>query len=124
MENLGREPGTVHGTVPGPGYSGTNGLGGPYTLPNHQAFSSAYRIFGVEWNADSVSYSVDGATYSTVTRAMAERHGQWVFNHPFFIILTVAVGGAWPGRPPRRSFPSRCTSITSGSTIDECAVQP
>lgn len=99
MENIGREPGTVHGTVHGPGYARTNSLGRPYTLPNNHAFSSAYHVFAVQWNADSVSYSVDNVTYHTVTRALAERHGQWVFNHPFFIILNVAVGGDWPGRP-------------------------
>jgi beta-glucanase (GH16 family) len=28
-----------------------------------------------------------------------ETHGQWVFDHPNFILLNVAVGGAWPGSP-------------------------
>ncbi|HYJ91029.1 MAG TPA: glycoside hydrolase family 16 protein, partial [Pyrinomonadaceae bacterium] len=30
MENIGREPEVVHGTVHGPGYSGANGIGSPY----------------------------------------------------------------------------------------------
>ncbi len=108
MENIGREPGTVHGTVHGPGYSGSNGIGGPYTLPNNQAFSSAYHTFGVQWDANNVVYSVDGTTYFTVTRAMVESHGQWVYDHPFFIILNVAVGGAWPGNPDGTTvFPQR-----------------
>jgi len=25
--------------------------------------------------------------------------GRWVFDHPFFIILNIAVGGDWPGSP-------------------------
>ncbi len=25
--------------------------------------------------------------------------GQWVFDKPYFLILTVAVGGQWPGYP-------------------------
>jgi beta-glucanase (GH16 family) len=24
---------------------------------------------------------------------------EWAFDHPFFIILNVAVGGNWPGEP-------------------------
>jgi beta-glucanase (GH16 family) len=24
---------------------------------------------------------------------------KWVFDHPFFIILNLAVGGSWPGSP-------------------------
>jgi beta-glucanase (GH16 family) len=39
MENVGYEPGTVHGTLHGPGYSGSNGLGAAYTLPGGQSFS-------------------------------------------------------------------------------------
>jgi len=108
MENIGREPGTVHGTVHGPGYSGSNGIGGPYTLPNNQAFYSAYHTFGVQWNTNNVSFSVDGITYFTVTRATVESHGRWVYDHPFFIILNVAVGGAWPGNPDATTvFPQR-----------------
>ena len=33
MENIGREPATVHGTIHGPGYSGSKGIGAPFVLP-------------------------------------------------------------------------------------------
>lgn len=33
MENVGFEPSTVHGTLHGPGYSGSGGIGAGYTLP-------------------------------------------------------------------------------------------
>src|SRR5437868_1881458 len=33
MENIGKEPAIVHGTVHGPGYSGAGRIGGAYTLP-------------------------------------------------------------------------------------------
>jgi beta-glucanase (GH16 family) len=36
LENIGREPKIVHGTVHGPGYSGANGIGGPYSLPGNR----------------------------------------------------------------------------------------
>jgi beta-glucanase (GH16 family) len=33
---------------------------------------------------------------------------KWVFDQPFFLILNVAVGGAWPGNPDATSvFPQR-----------------
>jgi beta-glucanase (GH16 family) len=25
--------------------------------------------------------------------------GDWVFEHPFFVLLNLAVGGDWPGNP-------------------------
>jgi len=63
----------------------------------------------MQWDANNVSFSVDGATYFTVTRATVEGQGhQWVYDHPFFIILNVAVGGAWPGNPDATTvFPQR-----------------
>jgi hypothetical protein len=33
MENIGREPATVHGTIHGPGYSGAHGIGAAFSLP-------------------------------------------------------------------------------------------
>jgi beta-glucanase (GH16 family) len=42
MENIGREPGTVYGTLHGPGYSGGAGLSSRYTLPGGQAFADAF----------------------------------------------------------------------------------
>ncbi len=40
---------------------------------------------------------LDDAHYATVTPK--DLPGTWVFDHPFFIILNVAVGGGWPGSP-------------------------
>jgi beta-glucanase (GH16 family) len=98
MENIGREPSTVHGTIHGPGYSGAGGLGGAYTLPNGQAFADAFHTFSVDWAPDSITWYVDGVQY--VRKTPADLNGnKWVFDHPFFMILNVAVGGYWPGYP-------------------------
>src|SRR5690242_17598214 len=35
MENIGREPALVHGTIHGPGYSGAKSIGGPCALPGN-----------------------------------------------------------------------------------------
>src|SRR5215471_17585485 len=45
MENIGKEPSTVHGTAHGPGYSGGNGIGAPYALPSGQRFADAFHEF-------------------------------------------------------------------------------
>jgi beta-glucanase (GH16 family) len=98
MENIGSEPGTVHGTLHGPGYSGSNGLGAGYSLPAGQSFADAFHTFAVDWSPGSVSFSVDGHVYET--RTPADTHGsKWVFDHPFYLILNLAIGGDWPGDP-------------------------
>lgn len=98
MENVGFEPSTVHGTLHGPGYSGSGGIGAAYSLPGGQAFADAFHTFAVDWAPDSVTWSVDGTVYQR--RTPADLGGRtWVFDKPFFLILNLAVGGYWPGDP-------------------------
>jgi beta-glucanase (GH16 family) len=99
MENIGKEPSIVHGTFHGPGYSGGNGIGAAYTLSNGQKFSDDFHTFAVEWEPNVVRFYVDGLLYRTQTPADLPAGKTWVFDHPFFIILNVAVGGFWPGNP-------------------------
>ncbi|MFD9353211.1 ricin-type beta-trefoil lectin domain protein [Streptomyces sp. NPDC060031] len=98
MENVGFEPATVHGTLHGPGYSGSGGIGAGYTLPGGQAFADAFHTFAVDWSPNAITWTVDGAVYQR--RTPADLGGrQWVFDKPFFVILNLAVGGYWPGDP-------------------------
>ncbi|GHH85655.1 hydrolase [Streptomyces sulfonofaciens] len=107
MENIGKEPGTVHGTIHGPGYSGSGGIGAGYTLPGGQAFADNFHTFAIDWAPNSIKWSVDGNVYETRTPADVGGN-QWVFNKSFFLILNLAVGGYWPGDPDGgTSFPQQ-----------------
>ncbi len=99
MENIGREPSMVHGTIHGPGYSGGNGISGTYTLPNNGVFSDDFHIFAIEWSPNEIRWYVDGVNYKTTTVQDLPAGTTWVFDHPFFIIMNSAVGGGWPGNP-------------------------
>ena len=108
MENRGKEPTTVHGTVHGPGYSGVGGIGAPVTLPAGQQFADQFHVFTVLWDHESVEFQVDGYSYKRVTPADLPAGRLWVFDHPFFLLLNVAVGGKWPGYPDATTnFPQR-----------------
>lgn len=98
MENIGREPTVVHGTMHGPGYSGANGIGGPDTLATG-AFADDFHVYAVEWSPSEVKWQVDGHEYFRTTPASLPPGTTWVYDHPFFLILNVAVGGGWPGDP-------------------------
>ena len=107
MENIGKEPDKMHGTIHGPGYSGSEGLGGSYTLPSGK-FADNFHIFALEWEPSAIRFYVDGNLYETRTPADLPAGKTWVFDHPFFILLNVAVGGGWPGNPDRTTvFPQR-----------------
>ncbi|WP_406674751.1 lectin [Nonomuraea sp. N2-4H] len=107
MENIGREPNTVHGTIHGPGYSGGGGIGAGYTIGS--PFADAFHTFAVDWSPNLIVWYVDGVEYQR--RTPADLGGRrWVFDHPFFMIMNVAVGGDWPGYPDgTTTFPQTLT---------------
>jgi beta-glucanase (GH16 family) len=107
MENIGREPSLVHGTIHGPGYSGAGGIGAPYSLTSG-AFSDAFHVFAVEWEPNQIRWYVDGNLYQTRTPGDLPPGSAWVFDHPHFMLLNLAVGGYWPGDPDSTTvFPQK-----------------
>jgi len=99
MENIGKEPTIVHGSLHGPAYFGGGALTDLYSLPDGSPFADASHNFAVEWEPEVIRFYVDGTLYSTRTPADVPADGKWVFEHPFFMLLNLAVGGLWPGDP-------------------------
>ncbi len=99
--------GHLHGPVqPGGGdYNGGSGVGADYVLPSG-SFNNSFHLFAAEWNPTSITFYVDGTAYDTLSAASLPAGGQWVFNHPFFILLNLAVGGV-SGSPSGTPFPQQ-----------------
>jgi beta-glucanase (GH16 family) len=53
-----------------------------------------YHIYGVEWTPTGITWLLDGKPFGYLAA-----YPGWPFNHPFNIILSLAVGGSWPGSP-------------------------
>ena len=86
----------MFGTLHGPGYSGGQSYGGTYDLS--QPVADAFHTFAVEWQPNKIVWFIDGIQYFQATPNDAFLQGkQWVFNHPFFMLLNVAVGGNFGG---------------------------
>jgi beta-glucanase (GH16 family) len=106
MENIGKEAALVHGTVHGPGYSGDKGLTAPYALPDHQPLADDFHVYAVEWEKNAIRFYIDDHLYATRTPVDLPKGAKWVYQHKFFMLLNVAVGGGWPGNPDSSSvFP-------------------
>jgi len=58
MENIGREPGVIYGTIHGPGYSRQQGISCPYILPDGKAFKDDFYEFAIEWVPDEIGWYV------------------------------------------------------------------
>ena len=62
----------------------------------------------MEWTQDSIQWFVDGKPYFSVTPQKLPSGTQWVFTQPQFVLLNLAVGGNWPGKPNAETvFPQR-----------------
>jgi beta-glucanase (GH16 family) len=99
MENIGKEPSSIHGSLHGPGYSGEGDFTSVYKLPGGVHFFDDFHVFAIEWEPGIVRFFVDQELYATFTPSRLPAGMKWVYDHPFYIILNVAVGGDWPGPP-------------------------
>src|ERR1700681_177937 len=100
MENIGKEPGTNHASLHGPSStSPASDLTKTITLTAGKRLSDDFHLYSMEWERNVVRFYLDANLYATFTSAQWPTGGAWVFEHPFFIILNVAVGGDWPGAP-------------------------
>jgi beta-glucanase (GH16 family) len=98
VEYRGQEPAIVHGSLHGPGYSGGSALTGQYQLASG-GFDGDFHVFAVEWTGDRITYLVDGIAYQSIRRTDIPPSSPWAFDHPFFVILNLAVGGNYVGPP-------------------------
>jgi len=103
MELRGQKPSIINGTVHGPGYSGAAGITKSFGLENDR-FDVNFHVFAVEWGENYIDFFVDNTLYQEITPGSVT--GNWVFNHPFHIIINVAVGGNYVGFPTSQTpFP-------------------
>jgi beta-glucanase (GH16 family) len=94
MEHVCREPRSIFGTIHGPGYSGGEGHGRQLELP--QDVADDFHVFRVDWDEDALEWSYDGERYLRATPADLAPN-RWVFDHPFSLIVNLAVGGDFGG---------------------------
>lgn len=98
FENIG-EPSTIYSTLHGPGYSGAHGISAKFQLPAGQAVDTGFHLYAVEWAPKDIKFFLDNKLIAERTPADLPPGTTWVYDHPFFIFLNVAVGGYWPGNP-------------------------
>ena len=109
MENVGKEPDTAHASLHGPSTNARlSNATAPFRLPSEQALANRFHLYAAEWEPGTVRFYVDSDLYATFTEGTWPAGGTWVFDHPFFLILNLAVGGTWPGSPNSRThFPQQ-----------------
>ena len=109
MEVLGKDTLTSYSTLHAPAYNGGGGYGKSYPAAGGADFSADFHVWAAEWDSNGITYKLDGQTVFFADRATVEStRGPWIFDHKFYVILNLAVGGDWPGPVDASTpFPSR-----------------
>jgi beta-glucanase (GH16 family) len=91
----------ISSTLHAAGYSGKHGLSQVYAFPTGDV--TGWHTYGAIWSPNMIQFYVDGPSQVFFVRTASDLPaGQnWAFNHPFFLLLNLAVGGdgSWPGAP-------------------------
>lgn len=94
MENIG-ETEWLSAAVHGPGYFGETPIVNKVYLKEGKG-TNQWHVYTVDWDTNSMIFKVDNEIYYRVTRPMIENYGKWAFDDPKFLILNLALGGAFP----------------------------
>ncbi|MQY26938.1 glycoside hydrolase family 16 protein [Nocardia aurantia] len=97
METIADDPGTVYGSAHGPGFADPGYSQGFRAVG--QRLADDFHTYAVQWEPDRIEWFLDDTRYYTLSRSDLKPGHTWVFDHPFYILLNLAVGGEWPGPP-------------------------
>ncbi|WP_165823907.1 carbohydrate-binding protein [Pseudochryseolinea flava] len=98
FENTGKYPGKNIGTSHYQESWGHAWNQGSYTLPNNARWADDFHTAAIEWSPTYIKYFIDGNLYHTFDISNPI-NGYKPFNRPFFIILSVGMGGSYSGPP-------------------------
>lgn len=109
MEVLGRNTLEGYSTLHAPQYNGGGGYGRKYAAPGGVDFANGFHVWSAEWESRGIRFRVDGTEVFYASKETVEStRGPWVFDHPFYLILNLAVGGDFPGPVDATTpFPAR-----------------
>lgn len=96
MEHVGYQPDSIYGTIHSETYNHLKKtektkaiyIADPYT---------EFHVYSMEWSPEKIEFFVDGTLFNTVVNENISEN-EWPFNHPFYLLLNLAVGGNWGGK--------------------------
>lgn len=65
-----------------------------------------FNTYGAEWDHDKITFLVNGKPTFTYPRVAEKGAAQWPFDQPFYIIMSMQVGGKWVGEADPKDYPS------------------
>jgi beta-glucanase (GH16 family) len=87
-------PKDVFEAVHGEGYSSAKGIAHHYAL-TVDTLKNDFHVYAIEWSPNEIHWFVDDQEVFKMTPDQIPAGTDWAFNHPFFLLLNLAVGGSF-----------------------------
>lgn len=93
MEHVGHEPEWVFGTIHTEAFNHWKNthIGDSTEVKDSE---EEFHIYGLEWTADSLKWSVDNEVYFALGNPN-ETSDEWPYDQRFYFIMNIAIGGFW-----------------------------
>ncbi|WP_375417156.1 discoidin domain-containing protein [uncultured Hymenobacter sp.] len=101
FENTGRTPGRNIGTAHFAGPEGRDAISqGAVELPAGQKWADDFHVAGIEWSPTYIKWYIDDPSKPYHVLDLTNPiNGYRPFNRPFFLLLSVGMGGSYSGDP-------------------------
>ena len=96
MENVGFNSDVIHANVHTKKYNHAIGTGRGSKIEIEKPYDD-FHVYAVEWDEKELRFYVDGKKYFTCEND-GTGNDAWPFDKPQYLILNLAIGGAWGGQ--------------------------
>lgn len=96
MENVGYNPDVIHANIHTLTYNHSIGTGKGDKITIEKPYED-FHVYAVEWLESEMRFFVDEQLYFTYKKEESN-NDVWPFNKPHYLILNLAIGGAWGGQ--------------------------
>ncbi len=109
MEERGSDVSLIYGSIHGPTTPKTDlPVTAAITVPG--GADADFHVYAFEWDPTNLVFLMDETPYLQITPQRRPDYAPWVWNHPFYILVNLAVGGLFGGPPDATTpFPATLT---------------